>query len=121
MPQCGIRASAYNGRTIKNFKELGIYLGVILAVLGLILLNNPFIMLIVGFASAIGVMLVLAMVMSVMFMTITRTDRTYHHWSELWLPMLVGLTAAIVMIGGIDALRYMFTGSWDGFVFVTQE
>lgn len=113
--------AAYRGRAIGNVKELGIYIAVIIGVLALVLLNSPFINLIIGFMSTIGVLLVLSMVMSVMFMTLTRTDRSYHRWSELWLPMLVGLTAAIVMIGGIDALRYMVTGTWDGFVFTVQE
>jgi len=30
-------------------------------------------------------------------------------------PALAGLTFALVVIGGIDAVRYLLTGTWDGF------
>lgn len=112
--------AALQGRAVRNFKELAVYCGVVLVVLGLILLNSPFINLIVGFASTSGVLLVLSMVMAVMFMTFVRTDRTYTRWSQLALPMLAGLTAAIILVGGMDALRFMLTGTWDGFVFAQQ-
>lgn len=107
-------------RAVNNLRELGLYGLVVIAVLGLIFLNSPFIMLIVGFASTIGVLLVLSMVMATMMMTLLRTDGTYTQWRQLWLPMLAGLTAAIILIGGIDALRFMFTGTWQGFVFATE-
>lgn len=107
-------------RAVNNLRELALYVAVLSVVLGLILLNSPFIMLIVGFASTIGVLLVLTLVMASMFMTLLRTDGSYTHWSQLWLPMLAGLAAAIILIGGIDALRYLFTGTWEGFVFATE-
>ncbi|PJF44958.1 MAG: hypothetical protein CUN55_01255 [Phototrophicales bacterium] len=107
-------------RAVNNLREFAMYIGVAIIVLLLILLNSPFIMLIVGFMSTIGVLLVLTLAMSSMFMNILRLDGSYTHWSQLWLPMLVGLTAAIILIGGIDALRYALTGTWEGFTFVTQ-
>ncbi len=112
--------AAQKTRAVRNFKELAIYCAAIIAVLGLILLNSPFINLVVGFASAFGVLLVLSMVMAVMFMTLIGTDRSYARWPQLWLPMLAGLTAAIIFVGGIDALRFMLTGTWEGFVFAQQ-
>lgn len=107
-------------RVVNDLRELGLYIAAIAVVLVLIFLNSPFIMLIVGFASTIGVLLVLTMVMASMLMTMLRTDGDYTNWSQLWLPMLAGLTAAIILIGGIDALRFLFTGTWEGFVFATK-
>jgi hypothetical protein len=57
------------------------------------------------------------MIMTVMFVTMTQHFRGYRTWSELRLPLLAGLTLAILMIGIIDFARYTVTGTWQGFVF----
>lgn len=105
---------------IANFKELAVYaIGAALAATA-ILSGSPFLLLIFGLISAFGVLFVLTMVSSVMFITLIRQENTYTHWRQLALPFLAGLTFAIILIGGIDALRYMFTGTWDGFVFAPR-
>ncbi len=107
-------------RAVENLRELALYVAVILVVLGLVLLNSPLVMLVVGFASTLGVLIILTLVMASMMMAFLRTDGSYTHWSQLWLPLLAGLTAAIIMLGGIDALRFMFTGTWEGFIFAAE-
>lgn len=105
---------------IANFKELALYCVAGAITAAAILTQNALILLIFGLVSAFGVLLILAMMNSVMFIAITRSDHTYQSWRELWLPFLAGLTVALVLIGGIDALRYMLTGTWDGFVFAQK-
>ncbi len=104
-------------RAVDDLKDLGRYALAALVVIGLILTENPLILLVIGLLSAFGVVMVLTMVNSVMFITLIRRERAYNRWSELWLPLLAGLTVAILLIGGIDAARYMVTGTWEGFVF----
>ena len=41
-------------------------------------------------------------------------------WPEIWKTALVyavigGLTVALIQIGMLDFIRYLFTGTWDGF------
>lgn len=102
---------------IRNLKELAglSLLGVLMIVL--MLLQNATILVFLGIVSAVGVVIVLTMIMTVMFVTVTQHFRSYHTWGELRLPLLAGLTLAILMIGTIDFARYTVTGTWQGFVF----
>lgn len=102
-----------------NLGELAGMIVVLFLVIGAVLTEQPLILLVGGIISTIGVVLMLTLVFSVMFINLFRRDRTYNHWPELWLPMLGGLTMAILMIGLIDLLRFFATGTWDGFVFDT--
>lgn len=102
---------------IKNFKELAGLLGLAILVVLIMLTENATILVFLGVVSAIGVVTVLTMIMSVMVVTVLQTFRTYTTWRELWLPLLAGLTLAIMMIGTIDFLRYTATGTWSGFSF----
>lgn len=107
-------------RALPNARMLAIQLAILALVVAAMLTGSPFILLITGLLSAFGVLMVLTMVNAVMFMTFIRRDRTYTQWGELWLPLLAGLTVALLLVGGIDAARYMFTGTWDGFIFAQR-
>lgn len=100
---------------VENFKELAGMCLVAGLVIAAALSNQPGILLIFGVLSALGVVLVLTMICSVVALALMERNQTYVEWRELWLPFLIGLTLAIIMIGGIDFLRFMFTGTWDGF------
>ena len=107
-------------KAVQNWREFAIYcLGGILLTLAL-LSGSPFILLVFGLLSALAVLTILTMVNSVAFISLIRRERTYRRWGELWLPFLAGVTVAIILIGGIDAVRLMFTGTWDGFVFTQR-
>lgn len=102
---------------VENLKEVaGLCLLGVLMIL-LTLSENATILLFLGFLSALGVLIVLSMMMTVLFVTATQHFRAYESWRALWLPMLAGLTMAITMIGLINFVRYTITGTWEGFVF----
>jgi uncharacterized membrane protein len=105
---------------IADFKELVGYCLAAALVIAAMLTENPFVLLVFGLASGFGVLLVLTLIMSILFITLTRHERSYSRWRELWLPFLAGLTLAVMLVGGIDAVRYLFTGTWDGFVFTQR-
>lgn len=86
-------------------------------VITLVLLEVPLILLMIGLISAFGVVVMLTLIATVMVVTLMGRDGTYRRWSELWLPMLAGVTAAIALVGVIDFFRYLLTGTWDGFNF----
>lgn len=100
---------------IANLKELAGVCLVAGLVIAAALTRRPGILLIFGVLSALGVVIVLTMICSVITLALMQRNHTYIQWRELWLPLLIGLTLAIIMIGGIDFLRYTFTGTWDGF------
>ena len=104
-------------RAVENLKELAGYCLIATLVILATLTQRPYILLFFGFVSAIGVLIVLTIISSVMVITLLKREHTYQQWQEMWLPLLAGLTVAIILVGGIDALRYAITGTWEGFVF----
>jgi hypothetical protein len=38
----------------------------------------------------------------------------------MWLPLLAGLTIALLQTAGIDALRFWATGTWESFPLVPR-
>ncbi|MBZ0316992.1 MAG: DUF2085 domain-containing protein [Anaerolineae bacterium] len=108
-------AKVDNRAPLENFKELAGMCLVACLVIAAALSERSGILLIFGVFSTLGVVTVLTMICSVMALALMQRNQTYVEWRELWLPLLIGLTIAITMIGGIDFLRYMFTGTWEGF------
>ena len=106
-----------NRRVLENWRELGGLLLVATLVLGATLTELPLILVIFGFLSSIGVVLVLTLINSVMVVTFLKRERHYRQLADMWLPLLTGWALSIVLIGGIDYLRYLFTGTWNGFNF----
>jgi uncharacterized membrane protein len=82
---------------------------------GLVLLQIDVVLIAAGVLSAFGVVLMFALVGGATFITLTRRDNSLVTWRDLIVPLLAGLTFAFFVIGGIDAARYVFTGTWDGF------
>lgn len=65
--------------------------------------------------SAMGVMVIMTAIMMVMVTTLLGLEgaaRTVHDIIPL---AMLGLAAALVFLGGIDAVRLVVFGSWDGF------
>lgn len=100
-----------------NLKELAglSLLAFLMAVL--VLVENHTILFVLGLISAFGVLAVMTLIMTAGFVTTTNTFRTYRLWKELPVPLIAGLTMAIVLIGAVDWLRYAYTGTWAGFSF----
>lgn len=81
----------------------------------IVLLNQPAILIAAGLISALGVVLMFAVIGAVIFLTITGRENELTRWRDLAIPMLAGITFAILVIGAIDFARYLFTGTWEGF------
>jgi len=97
------------------WKEFGILLGIVLlANLG-ILSEQPVILYPIAFLSVAGVLALLVMVFSIIWIIIMRQENAFTKIKELWLPMTAGLTLAFLMISVIDLLRLQLTGTWGGF------
>jgi len=61
------------------------------------------------------VVLMFGIVGSTSFLMIMQRENTITRWRDLVFPALVGLVFAITVVGGIDLVRYVFTGTWNGF------
>jgi uncharacterized membrane protein len=102
---------------LRTLPELGGLLVVVLLVDAIVLLGNPIALLVLGLISAAGPALVLTLVWTVLFVSVTRHDNSALTWRDLILPLVAGLALTFLMIGGIDALRLAWTGTWAGFDF----
>lgn len=81
----------------------------------LIWIEIPWLMYLLAIFSALGVLTLLTMVYSMVFVMITKKENTYEHVKQLFVPLVAGFTIALLQIGAIDLLRYLWTGTWGGF------
>jgi hypothetical protein len=54
-------------------------------------------------------------VFGILWIMIMRQDNTFEDLRQLWLPLLSGLTLALILVLSIDLFRLQLTGTWSGF------
>jgi len=104
-----------NDRPVLTWKEFGGLLGIILLVDLAILTEQPIVLYPIAFLSVLGVVALLSMVFSIVWIIIMRQENTFDTLKQLWMPALAGLTLTFLMISVIDLLRLRLTGTWGGF------
>ncbi len=102
-------------RPALTWKEFGALLGLLLVVDLGILGESVVVLYPIAFSSVLGVLALLAMVFSILWVIIMRQENTFESYRQLWLPALAGLTLALLMISAIDLFRLQLTGTWGGF------
>ncbi len=85
-----------------------------LIVLGL-LSQNPLILYPLALLSSLGVLALLTMAYSVLTLALFKLQNRISNLRQLWFPLLTGFMLSLVQVGAIDLLRYLLTGTWDGF------
>ena len=83
----------------------------------LVLTENPLILYPMALISAAGVMIVLTLVYTMVFVMLFRLENRFDRLSELIFPLASGFMIALLQIAAIDFLRYWWTGTWEGFHF----
>jgi uncharacterized membrane protein len=101
---------------LRSFKEMGVYYGIGAGVCAAVLIDQPTLRAVLGMISAVGVVLMFGVIGTVTFLIGTRRENTITRWRDLLLPVLAGAVFTFAVIGGIDAVRYWFTGTWEGFI-----
>jgi uncharacterized membrane protein len=100
---------------IQNLRDLGI---LVLMEIGLVLLIfsrwSPFLYPL-ALLSGIGVLTMLTVVNSVLVMMALRWENRYRNLQEAVPPLLLGFSLALFQVGAIDIMRYLVTGTLDGF------
>jgi len=102
-------------RPALTWKEFGGLLGIILVVDLGILSEQPIILYPISFLSVLGVLALLSMVFSIVWIIIMRQENTFERLKQLWMPIVAGLTLTFLMVSVIDLLRLKLTGTWGGF------
>ena len=98
-----------------TWRDLGLLAAIILVVDLLVLSESLVVLYPVAYLSVFGVLMLLSLIFSVVWMMIMKLDNTFTHTKELWISLLAGFTLALIMILGIDLLRFGFTGTWGAF------
>jgi uncharacterized membrane protein len=98
-----------------NWRQLGLLAAIILLVDTAMLSESPFVLYPVAILSTAGVLALLTMVFSIVWIMIMRQDNTFSTPRQLWLPAAAGLTLALLLIVSIDLFRLNLTHTWGGF------
>ena len=102
-------------RGVNNLRELAGICLVAGCVILLVLTERPVFLWVFGLLSTLGVVLMLTMIGTVTFLSVTHLDRNAFMWRHMAIPLLAGLTLAFIELGAMDILRYALTGTWNGF------
>jgi len=89
---------------------------VLAAIVDLLMLSgSPLILYPLALLSASGVMVMLGMIYTMIWVMVFRADNRYHKLAQLVVPLVGGFTTALLQIAIIDLARLWFTGTWQGF------
>lgn len=100
---------------IGGLRRLGVI--IILAILLdlFILTENPLLLYPLAIISAAGVLVLLTLVYTMLWLVVLKRENRYNGFEELIIPLIGGFGLALIQIGILDWLRYLLTGTWDGF------
>jgi uncharacterized membrane protein len=104
-----------NREMVLDWRKLSILIAMVLIVDLAILTEIPFVLYPIAFLSVAGVLALLIMVFSLVWLLVMRQENEFSSLKELWMPFLAGTTLTFLMITAIDLLRFKLTGTWGGF------
>ncbi len=102
-------------RAFPDLKAFAPLFGLTLLLDLLVLTESPIILYPVAFISAGGVLILLTMVYSMIWVMLMRQENDFTRFSQLWLALAAGFTTTMLQISAIDLLRFWLTGTWGGF------
>lgn len=102
-----------------KWPHFGLLVGIVLLFDFGMLTQNPVILYPVAILSTLGVLALLSMVFSIVWIMIMKQDNAFDHLRQLWLPAVAGLTLAFLLILSIDLFRFNLTHTWGGFPGIT--
>ena len=102
-----------------NWPLFGLLVGIVLVFDFGMLTQNPVILYTVAILSSLGVLTLLSMVFSIVWIMVMKQDNSFELIRQLWLPAVAGLTLAFLLILSIDLFRFNLTHTWGGFPGIT--
>ena len=102
---------------VTSLRSLGGLLAWVTLIDLLVLSKNPLLLYPLALISAGGVLVLLTMVYSLIWVMLLRTENRYIRLQQLFFPLTAGFGVALLQIALLDLGRYLITGTWDGFHF----
>ena len=81
----------------------------------LVLTQSPLLLYPLALVSAAGVLVLLTMVYSMVCLMVAKAENRFQSMAGLLLPLTGGFGLAILQIALLDGVRFLLTGTWDGF------
>jgi uncharacterized membrane protein len=100
---------------LSSWKQLGVLFGFAALIDLTVISRIPILVYPLAIMSAFNILVILGMIYAIVWVMITRRENRYTSPKELWIPLLVGFTVALLQIGLMDYARYLLTGTWSGF------
>ncbi len=94
---------------LNSFKELAPFLAAGVAVILVVMWQQPFLLYPLTILSTLGVVLMLGLVNTGLMTIVTRREGHARGWVDVILPAAMGLAVSFLMIGGMDWLRATIT------------
>lgn len=92
-------------------------LGVGILVDLLVLTGYTFVLFPAAMISALGVVLILTVTYTILWLRITHKENQFILVSQITLQLIGGFLMTIAQIGLFDLIRFIITGTWNGLVF----
>ncbi len=102
---------------LSGWASLGGMLALGVFVVYLVLTENPLILYPLTLVSAAGVLIILTLVYTMVWVMLFKLENRFDSLKELAFPLVAGFTMALAQIALLDFVRYLLTGTWDGFHF----
>jgi uncharacterized membrane protein len=83
----------------------------------LVLIQNPLILYPLALLSTIGIIQLLTMVYTMVIILVFRKENQFENIKQLAYPLFAGFTLAMTQIALLDFIRFLLTGTWNGFHF----
>ncbi|MFP4345652.1 MAG: DUF2085 domain-containing protein [Anaerolineales bacterium] len=100
--------------TLRSWGDLSPLLAVELAQAAIIFLQPDWLLYPIALYSALGVVAMFVLLGAMMWTMALNREQAYGSWQELWLPLVWGLVFAALVIGTMDGMRLLLTGTLDG-------
>ncbi|PKO12972.1 MAG: hypothetical protein CVU39_21270 [Chloroflexi bacterium HGW-Chloroflexi-10] len=98
-----------------GWKELGALLGLAILLDLMILSENPLLLYPLAVLSGLNVLIILGICYTLIIILMFKQENAFTTWRSLWVPLVAGLTVAVLQTYLVDVLRFTFTGTWGGF------
>jgi uncharacterized membrane protein len=98
-----------------DWRKFAILVGIVLLLDAGMLTESPWILYPVAILSSLGVVALLSLIFSIVWIMVMRQENDFDHGRQLWLPAVAGLTLAFLLIVSIDLFRFNLTHTWTGF------
>jgi hypothetical protein len=98
-----------------NWRSLFVMMFLGLVIDGMVLSGNPYILYPLALISVTGVIMLLAMLYTVIWLMIMRLENVFQKFQQLAIPLTAGFTLGLIQISIFDFVRFWLTHTWEGF------